>query len=415
MGQSSTGLYSLLGARSRCIKLHEWRNGQLQSGPTPSAFAGLVRHGEYLLSEAPSVPELWGSFFSALTQRQPLILLPPCSLLEREILLRQLPTIPPSGSVLVLFTSGTTGEPKAVFHGENSLLASARQLASAFPGSGPTCSLLQPWGMAGVMFHCLLPAARGGTDILFSRESLLNWAVDALRLLRELEVDLISLNPFSLEMLLRSGMDCVWAGKVVSLTAPLKNEMKKRFERQTNRHVLEIYGMSEAAGPVFLEGKTLGASTKLSVSGELLIQGEQLFLGYSANGKFSPYEDWFATGDIFSAQSGTFLHQARTRELIDVGGRKVAPLLIESVMEGLPEIAECLAFPKEISGLERPALVYVRAKDCALMKNELSALVEKWASEKLSPDLRPAWWVEVDMIPRTTNGKPDRGLARKLN
>lgn len=417
MGQATTGLYALLGARSRGLKIHEWKKGNLESFGAPSTYSGLTRHKEhYLVAEAPSVPALWGSLYSALTQRQPLVLLPPSSSLERELLLSQLPASPPAGAVLSLFTSGSSGNPKAVFHSEASLLASAKQLERAFPGSKPTSSLLAPWGMAGVMFHCLLPAARGGTDVFFSTEPLLDWVQEAPRLYRELGVELLTLNPFLADMLLRAGMGKGFPEKTISLTAPLGAELKEKFQNESGRALLEIYGMTETAGPVLLEGKSLGAETKLSASGELLLRGEQLLLGYADGGDFSARagEDWFATGDLFSDQSGILQHQARTRELIDLGGRKVPPKLIEAAFSGMPELAECLAFPKVLSGVERPALAYARDATCKLSREELSFLVEKRAQELLSPELRPAWWGEIEKVPRLKNGKPDRERLKKL-
>jgi acyl-CoA synthetase (AMP-forming)/AMP-acid ligase II len=414
MGQATTGLYGLLGSRCRGLKIHEWKKGEgLRSYGAPSTFSGLAPFGSgYLVAEAPTVPQLWGALYSALTQRQVLVLLPPSSPLEREKLLGQLPASAPAGAVLALFTSGSAGEPKAVFHGEASLLTSARQLAAAFPGTGPTLSLLAPWGMAGLVFHCLLPAARGGSDLLFSGEPLLDWAGDALRLARDLKLELLTLNPFLADMLLRAGLGKELAEtEVVSLTAPLKAELRRRFQSSTGRALREIYGMTEAAGPVLLEGKSLGAETALSADGELLLRGEQLFLGYSAGDEFRAREEWYATGDIFRDEAGQLVHQARTRELIDLGGRKVAPALIEAAFEGMPELGECLAFAKNLAGVERPAFAYARAQGCALSREALSALVEARAKALLSPELRPAWWMEIEKVPRLKNGKPDRRAA----
>lgn len=407
MGQATTGLYSLLGARCRNLKLHEWKGGKLESTGTPSTYSGLAAQGNYLLAEAPGVAGVWGALYSSVTQKHPLVLLPPSSAFEREILLKQLPASPPPGAVLVLFTSGTTGEPKAVFHSEKSLLASVAQCLSAFPGSGPTVSFLAPWAMAGVMFHCLLPAARG-SDVLFSAEPVMDWADDALRLLREKEAELVSLNPFILEMLLHAGLDDSWKGQVVSLTAPLKQKHKDDYRKVTGRGILEIYGMTEAAGPVLLDGKSIGAELRLSPGHELELAGEQLFLGYGAQGSFKARGQWFSTGDIFREDASTFVHLSRIKDMINLGGRKVPPALIEAAFEGMPELAECLAFPKMLAGVERVALAYVRAKENKLSKEELSRLVEKRANEILSKDLRPHWWAEIEKVPRSSSGKPDR-------
>src|SRR5206468_3315806 len=163
------------------------------------------QRGAYLVARSPRVPELWSALGEAAGAKRPLVLLPPSSRFEEEVLLRQLPASPPAGTVLVLFTSGSTGDPKAVLHGEASLLASSAQLARAFPGAGPTASLLPAWGMAGVVFHCLLPAERT-SGVLYGAGPFLEWSAHAGSLFRQLEVELVTLNPFLLEMLLRAGL-----------------------------------------------------------------------------------------------------------------------------------------------------------------------------------------------------------------
>ncbi len=400
---------------SQGLRFQEWKDGALHGSAASASLPGHCTepHGRYLIARAPTVPTFWAAFRTALATGVPLVLLPPSSDLEEKILLRQLPATSPPSAVLVLFTSGSTGEPKAVFHSEASLLASAHQLHAAFPGNAPTACLLPPWGMAGVAFHFLLPLLRGG-DILFSRESFLSWSSNASRLFHELDVGLLALNPFLLEMLLRSGVEPAWKGQVVSLTAPLKRALMASFALACGRRPLEIYGMTEAAGPIFLEGKSLGINARISERYELELRGPQLCLGYSASGVFEDRaaSAWFKTGDIFTVESDAFLHQARERDLIDTGGRKLGPRLIEEAFELIPELSECLVFPVELAGVERPGLIYVRGEDCSLKPEELALLVEKHAQKTLSADLRPRWWKEVSSIPRLGNGKPDRKTAK---
>jgi acyl-CoA synthetase (AMP-forming)/AMP-acid ligase II len=166
--------------------------------------------------------------------------------------------------------------------------------------------------------------------------------------------------------------------------------------------------MSEAAGPVLRDGRSLGAETRIGSEGELEISGAQLFLGYSSEGRFAEAPEWFPTGDQFCKEGERLLFCARLRELIDLEGRKVAPALLEEVFEGMPEIRDCLAFELELQGRVSAAFVYVRAEDCDLSEEELAAKVEHRARTSLSVDMRPRWWREVGEIPRLSNGKADR-------
>lgn len=396
-------------AESRRPELFEWAAGR--TAPASPSPARLTPFSDYLLCDAPDVPELYSAFVES--EGKTLVVLPPSTTAERNLLLRQLPRIRPPSARLALFSSGTTGEPKAIFHSEQSLLASAEQLArafSAFSGSKQRACLLPAWGMAGIAFHFLLPLVRGGRHF-FSREPLLYWLEHADRLFHECEVGLLVMNPFQHAALLRSE-EKRWEGTALTLTAPMKQKQREEHNAIRKGHLLEIYGMSEAAGPVLLEGHSLGAELRLSSSQELEISGPQLCLGYGIEGQFSATKEWFATGDRFSFAQGKWSFEARMRELIDVGGRKIAPRVIEEIYEQLPEISECLAFAGVSAGLERPGLVYVRRAGCDLSREALAQIIEKRAGELLSEDLRPVWWRELENLPRLPNGKPDRKSLR---
>lgn len=397
---------SLLEARAEGFLLDLEKNESVGLDFSPPAQ--LSQPGPYFFLRSPSVPDLWRSFHLALRENLVLVITGPLSPEAETILLRQLPAEPPPGARLVLFTSGSTGDPKAVFHGEASLLTSARQLSAAFPLEKAQLSLLPPWGMAGIAFHLLLPLLQG-RRLYFHGGPFLEWAPRLEGLAPEL--DLLSLNPFLLEMAMRAGLPREIP--LVSLTAPLSETMK---EKLAGSPASEIYGMTEAAGPILRDGKSLGAKLELSEAGELRISGEQLFLGYGKEGQFQSRDEWFATGDIFvkhpADQNWQFV--ARERDLIDVGGRKIAPRLIEEVFLGMAEMNECLALPVQLEAGERAGLLYVRNKSCELDEKSLSMRIGEWARTSLSLDMRPFLWREVRELPRLPNGKVDKVQARKL-
>jgi O-succinylbenzoic acid--CoA ligase len=246
-----------------------------------------------------------------------------------------------------------------------------------------------------------------GSEVLFGEDPFLEWA----HRLPALGAALVTLNPFLLDMLLRADTRSLGAD-VISLTAPLKAGQRAAFARAFGREPREIYGMTEAAGPVLLDGVSLGADTRLGAGDELELRGDQLFLGYGANGRFEKAPGWFPTGDAFARDADKLVHRARLRDLIDTGGRKIAPRILEEALEGLPEIAECLAFGVELGGVERAGIVYVRKPACALPREKLATLVEEFTAAHLSAELRPRFWLEVEALPRNARGKPDRKAAR---
>lgn len=367
-----------------------------------------VPYGPYHLLRRPTVPQLWGSFHSALKEQSPLVILPPSSPEEEAVLLRQLSATPTPGACLVVFTSGSTSTPKAVFHSESSLLASADQLSAALPHSRTAC-LLPAWGMAGIAFH-LLHLLHSGRQHLFSREPLLYWSGQLDSILRETKSELLTLNPFLLEMWVRE-FPLQWKGETISLTSPLSAAARKNFAKNSGG-LSEIYGMSEAAGPVLLNGKSLGIKTRIAAGeSELELNGDQLFLGYASEGEFSPRSEWFSTGDQFLSEGEKLKFSARLKELINLGGRKVAPALIEEIFE-MPELSGCIAFEKMILGESRVGLVYVRSAACELSREELARRIEQRARTSLSLDMRPGWWGEIEEISRLPSGKADRKKIR---
>lgn len=400
-------LLELLLNRRRALIFLEWKEAQLRETTPPPC--NLVAHGSYLLADAPSPLALWSAFEQALRAQQPLVVLGPMSEAARVILLRQLPEPPPPGAALVLFTSGSTGEPKAVFHSEESLLASAEQLATGLGAPVSQCSLLPAWGMAGIAFHFLLPLFSGKRLLWWNRQPMheLPPAIEAAKL------DLLSLNPFLLEGVLRNETFGSRSLDVVSLTAPLTEGLRGRFRARCQGFLREIYGMTEAAGPVLLDGQSLGAQAKLEKDGALSLRGKQFLLGYGVEGKFVAAEGWFSTGDVFRREGTLLRFVARSRELIDCGGRKIAPGLVEEVFQ-LPELAQCLALAVEVQGVERVGLVYERDPGCQLSESELSQKIKERASTSLSSDMRPFVWRELPQIPRLANGKVSRIKAREL-
>jgi acyl-CoA synthetase (AMP-forming)/AMP-acid ligase II len=164
---------------------------------------------------------------------------------------------------------------------------------------------------------------------------------------------------------------------------------------------------------VLLDGRSLGARTQRAEDGELLVSGPQFFLGYGSEGKFAAREEWFPTGDIFAWEQ-EYKFVSRKRDLIDIGGRKIPPALIEEIFSGMPELNECLAFPVTIQGVERVGLIYTRKAGCGITREELAQNVSERSRTSLSLDMRPFWWREMDSLPRLPNGKVSRIKARDL-
>lgn len=158
------------------------------------------------------------------------------------------------------------------------------------------------------------------------------------------------------------GLDC--CKLVINVAAPLQKATDNYF-RSLDIRILELYGMSEATGPLvanfpdykrFSCGKPVqGIEVKLhnkdeTGEGELCFRGRNIFVGYMNNeeetSKAIDDEGYVHSGDLGRMDENGFITlTGRAKELIiTAGGENVAPALIErSLISNLPAISR--AFP----------------------------------------------------------------------
>jgi long-subunit acyl-CoA synthetase (AMP-forming) len=124
--------------------------------------------------------------------------------------------------------------------------------------------------------------------------------------------------------------------------------------------ILEVYGMSECAGPTTVSlpwryrtgrvGLAIeGTELKVAGDGEVLMRGPHVFLGYlkdeGATAETIDAEGWLHSGDVGRLDEEGFLEITdRKKELlVTSGGKKTAPQLIEGLLKQLPGVAHAVA------------------------------------------------------------------------
>ena len=354
------------------------------------------------LKSAESIAKVWDL---SLASDKCLVLLPPASRKEADFLIAQLPKIPPDAACLAVFTSGSEGNPKAVFHSEASLRASAKQIHHWLQHEAGVLSTLSPWSMAGFLFGTLL-ARFHCQEVYQLLDSPIFAAPELIKHIDAGRVSKLITHPFHLRILFEQGVFADGRGKqiaITSFTAPLPKILQSDLAVQGVR--IEIgYGLSEAAGPVLIDGKSLGAICSLTEMGELSIAGAQLMLGYARGGEFLPQSSVFSTGDFFTkASNGSLQWNHRSRDLIDMAGRKISPVLVEELVLGYSGVRDCLAYPimDKIYG-QRVGLLVEEASgfDAEVFRDFLDSV--------FSSELKPKEWRRVESLPRLASGKKDR-------
>ncbi|MFS8149081.1 AMP-binding protein [Vreelandella titanicae] len=298
-----------------------------------------------------------------------------------------------------IFTSGSSGTPKAVLHRVANHLASARGSASFIPvdqNSGWLLSLpLFHIGGYTIPFRVFLA---GGRVILDDDPYMLPARLE------QQSITHLSLVPTQLWRLLKSGFSpqrtqlrqLLLGG--AAIPAPLVAKMTS-----LGLTPKVSYGLSEMASQVCtgiptapgVVGRPLPGREVRIVEGEIQVRGETLFCGYLNNGKVDPAlndEGWFATRDKghFNAE-GALVVEGRLDNGFISGGENIQPESIEQRLVDHPGIAQALvvAVPHPEWG-ERP-VAFIDWHGEAVSKQALNVWVREALPGFMVPDAWLAW------------------------
>jgi acyl-coenzyme A synthetase/AMP-(fatty) acid ligase len=264
---------------------------------------------------------------------------------------------------LVLFSSGTSGEPKAMVHDLNTLLAT---YSDRKPRNLPVCVLLGFDHIGGL--HTLFGALSSGSLVIVPSDT--SVAVVA-RAIAQHKAAILPASPTFLNLLLVSGeltQHDLSSLRIVSYgTEPMPESVLSRLQTAfPNAKLLQTFGTSETG--IARTESPIGNSLYMKmddphlqwkvVDGELWLKSETQVLGYlNASMERFTADGWFRTGD--RAEVGpdhTVRIFGRTGELINVGGEKVLPVEVESVVLTVPGVDDCRA-RGEVSALTGQTVV----------------------------------------------------------
>jgi long-chain acyl-CoA synthetase len=254
---------------------------------------------------------------------------------------------------LVLFSSGTSGNPKSAVHDFSKLLKKFIEKKSSLR----TLNFLMfdHWGGLNTMFHIL---SNGGTVISTKERS----PRQICKLIELHKIELLPSSPTFLNLLMLSELHNEFdlsSLRIISYgTEPMSIATLTRLKDAfPNVKLIQTYGLIEL-GVLKTQSKSNdslwvklgGDGYKLRVvDGMLEIKADSAMLGYlNAPSPFTE-DGWFKTGDAVEVEDDYFKILGRKSELINIGGEKVYPAEIEDVILQLSNIAEVLVYGEKNS------------------------------------------------------------------
>jgi long-chain acyl-CoA synthetase len=337
----------------------------------------------------------------------------------------------------LMFTSGTTGEPKGVPLTQDNLRAAVQNINQYIGNCASDVELIpmplsHSFGLA--RMRCALYV---GSEIVLSQG--LGRVKKIFELIEKYQVSGIGmvapgwsyLHKISGERIGRFASQLKW---IEFGSAPMEKKDKILLMRLLpNTRICMHYGLTEASRATFIEfhaeklhlhtiGKpsplteigifdNAGARLSKNTVGEICIKGEMVINNYykMSSSSESFVGDYFRSGDLgFIDDNGYIVLAGRKKEMINVGGRKVNPHEIELALSSLEEISEaaCVAMvdPNKVSGELVLAYVVPTYPEAVLTLDQIRGKIK----HLLEQHMIPSAITMVSEIPKTDSGKIKR-------
>jgi acyl-coenzyme A synthetase/AMP-(fatty) acid ligase len=338
------------------------------------------------------------------------------------------PKVDPASVKLLLYTSGTTGRPKAVLHSHNSLTRAVDSGVKHW-GIAPGDAIIMPspvTHVSGYSNGLELPFIAGTQTVLME-----SWnAGDALALIERHQVTgTVAATPFLTELAnaargagTRLPSLKFFACGGAAVPADVIPSANAAFE---NCRAFRVFGSSEvplvtlgypAAGDEHLAATTDGAIIDYEVQilddGEILARGPAMFMGYAdveQTAEAITADGYFRTGDIGCiTKEGALLITGRKKDLIIRGGENISAKEIEDALHTHADVREAAVVAMPHARLGEGICAFIIGTATA------EALIAHIASSGLAKQKTPERFEFVADFPRTASGKIRKDQLREL-
>jgi long-chain acyl-CoA synthetase len=342
--------------------------------------------------------------------------------------------------VLLMYTSGTTGQPKGVM--------TSRRCFTSYITKDPVVygdvsnsihmSVMPMHGSAGLMTDFRYFAGGATTVIAESSDP-----STVMRLIEQYQVTETDLVPTSINFLLNSPefgqYDLGSLRKVYYTGSYMAPELLERAIKAMGKIFCQVYGATEAIGISVLKAEehisgskritsagevqvgvqmrildTSGNEVPVGEKGEIVVKSDTLMNGYFGKPEATAMvleNGWFHTGDVgFIDEDGYLYIRDRKKDMIISGGLNIFPAEIENVIISNPAVLEVavIGVPDPVWG-ESVKAVVVPKGGAEISDEDIIELCK----DKLAGYKKPKSVAFVESLPKTSTGKVQKWVLRK--
>jgi acyl-coenzyme A synthetase/AMP-(fatty) acid ligase len=333
----------------------------------------------------------------------------------------------PTDPCLITFTSGTTGEPKGVVHGQRYVPGQRLQAAGwlgAQPGELVWCTAASGWSKSARNVF-IAPWLTGAAALLHDARF---DPFERLAILAQEQVDVLCMAPTEYRVIAkRAELKPLPALRgMVAAGEALNPEVLRAFRDATGLTIRDGYGQTETGQ---LTGMPAGADVRpgsmgtalpgiqLEVDdGELVLSDPRtdptFFVGY-LDGEPAPEQTPWHTGDRVGQDGDGYLYfEGRNDDLIISAGYRIGPFEVESALVSHEAVAEAavVAAPDDERGAVVRAVVVLR--DGYAPGDGLAAELQDHVKRETAPYKYPRIVEFAPELPKTASGKVQRARLR---
>jgi acyl-[acyl-carrier-protein]-phospholipid O-acyltransferase/long-chain-fatty-acid--[acyl-carrier-protein] ligase len=331
-------------------------------------------------------------------------------------------------TMLILFTSGSEMEPKAVQLTHKNISSNFESLIKAFSLTPDEIFLanLPYFHVFGQTANLWVPILMGMTLVTYANPLEFKTICD---IVREENITLVAGTPTFFWGYLRNSKPGDFNKTNILLSGADKcpDSLRAGFIAKHNKVLLEAYGTTETSPgitvntlknnrpgsvgrplegvQVMVENNETGELCKEEEIGKILVKGENVMKGYFDDfekNSLSMRHGWYDTGDMgYMDKDGYLWHVGRLRRFLKIGGEMVSLIKVEDVLEHLlPHDTECcvVEVPDALRGAKIVAAITHRIDEKSILKQ---------MSEKLPPIALPSKFVIIEEMPKAGTGKLD--------